>query len=56
MVPQWGRGEGSRHNSKRSGSPPCLVRQRSISAAASTSRPKEFAEGLKRRIGSLRRR
>ncbi|KAK7732466.1 hypothetical protein SLS53_008470 [Cytospora paraplurivora] len=55
MVPQWGRGESSGHD-KRSGSPPVLVRQRSISAAASTSRPKEIAEGLKRRIGSLRRR
>lgn len=35
-----------------------VTRERSASAAAGTSssRPKEFAEGLKRRIGSLRRR
>ncbi|POS78262.1 hypothetical protein DHEL01_v203346 [Diaporthe helianthi] len=33
-----------------------LVRQRSSSAAASSSRPRDFVDGLKRRVGSLRRR
>jgi hypothetical protein len=41
---------------KARGQPDILVRQRSSSAAASSSRPKDFVDSLKRRVGSLRRR
>lgn len=54
MVPQ-GRRRGDSDGRKRASSPPVSTRFRSNSAAVSTSRPKEFAEGLKKRIGSLRR-
>ncbi|KUI70431.1 hypothetical protein VM1G_05879 [Cytospora mali] len=56
MVPQRPRGDSD--GRKRARSPPVfsrLGRDRSSSAAATTSLPKEIAEGLKRRIGSLRR-
>jgi hypothetical protein len=56
MVPQRRRGDSD--GRKRAGSPPVLdrlSRDRAGSAAATTSRPKVIAEGLKRRIGSLRR-
>lgn len=55
MIPQRPRG-GSDVDKKDSGQPPVLVRQRSNSAAASSSRPKDFVDGLKRRVGSLRHR
>lgn len=54
MVPQRPR-RGSDMN-KDSGQPAVLVRQRSSSVAASSSRPKDFVDGLKRRVGSLRHR
>lgn len=69
MVPQW-RGhdddgdepedaEMEHYRQKIGGEATITTRQRSSSAAAGTSasgsRPKEFAEGLKRRFGSLRR-
>lgn len=54
MVPQRPR-RGSDMN-KDSGQPAVLVRQRSSSAAASSSRPRDFVDGLKRRVGSLRHR
>lgn len=54
MVPQRSR-RGSDMN-KDAGQPAVLVRQRSSSAAASSSRPKDFVDGLKRRVGSLRHR
>lgn len=56
MVPQRPRGGGSDGDTKDSGQPAVLVRQRSSSAAASSSRPKDFVNGLKRRVGSLRHR
>lgn len=61
MVPQW-RGhaddEPEYENEKDAKNVASITtRQRSASAAVGTSssKPKEFAEGLKRRIGSLRR-
>lgn len=62
MVPQRprrggsGGGSGSNGDTKDSEQPAVLVRQRSSSAAASSSRPKDFVNGLKRRVGSLRHR
>lgn len=53
MEPRGGGGDG---DTKDSGQPAVLVRQRSSSAAASSSRPKDFVSGLKRRVGSLRHR
>lgn len=56
MVSQRPRGESD--GRRRAGSPPILARlsrNRASSAAETTSRPKVIAEGLKRRIGSLRR-
>lgn len=55
MLPQRPRG-GSDDKGKDPGQPAVLVRQRSSSAAASSSRPRDFVDGLKRRVGSLRRR
>lgn len=54
LLPRRRRGDSD--GRKRDSSPPVVPRGRATSAAATTSRPKEFAEGLKRRIGSLRRR
>lgn len=55
LVPQRPRGDGDM--GKNSGQPAVLVRQRSSSAAAaSSSRPRDFVDGLKRRVGSLRHR
>lgn len=54
LVPQ--RPRGGSDMGKDSGKPDVLVRQRSSSAAASSSRPRDFVDGLKRRVGSLRRR
>ncbi|KAG8163599.1 hypothetical protein KVR01_006896 [Diaporthe batatas] len=54
LVPQ--RPHGGSDMSKESGQPAILVRQRSSSASASSSRPRDFVDGLKRRVGSLRRR
>lgn len=54
MIPR--RPRGGNDTDKDSGQPAVLVRQRSSSAAASSSRPKDFVDGLRRRVGSLRHR